>query len=65
MYEANGRRAAKELAEIELRQARARLETYEIRSRVRGVLRAIYKHPGEAVRALEPVFLIQIAKEQE
>jgi RNA polymerase sigma factor (sigma-70 family) len=65
LCEARGKKEAKELSEIELRQARTQLETYQIRSRVRGVLRAIYKHPGEAVKALEPVFLIQVAKEQE
>jgi thiol-disulfide isomerase/thioredoxin len=33
---------------------------HEIRSRVRGVIRKIYKHPGEAVHALEPVFQIEL-----
>jgi RNA polymerase sigma factor (sigma-70 family) len=65
VYEVKVKKEAKEVAELELRQTRALLETHEIRSRVRGVLRAIYKHPGEAVKALEPVFLIQVAREQE
>jgi RNA polymerase sigma factor (sigma-70 family) len=47
-------------AELEWKQAQTKLEMHEIRSRVRGVIRKIYKHPGEAVRALEPVFQIEL-----
>ena len=49
----------------ELKQAQAIIEMHEIRSPARGVLRAIYKQPGEAVRSLEAVFLLQVEAEKE
>jgi hypothetical protein len=63
--EVDGKKAAVEIAEQELKQAQAVLETYEIRAPARGVLRAIYKQPGEAVRSLEAVFLLQVEAEKE
>ena len=51
------------VAEQELNKARKVLEMYEIRSPSRGVIKAIYKRPGEAVKALETVFLIQVPEE--
>lgn len=54
---------AVKVAQQELNQARRILEMYEIRSPSRGVIKAIYKRPGEAVKALETVFLIQVTDE--
>jgi RNA polymerase sigma factor (sigma-70 family) len=51
------------VAEQELNKARKVLEMYEIRSPSRGVIKAIYRRPGEAVKALETVFLIQVPEE--
>jgi RNA polymerase sigma factor (sigma-70 family) len=46
-------------AEAQLRMARTILERHEVRSSLRGVIRAIYKRRGEAVKALEPVLQIE------
>ena len=51
------------VAQQELNKARKVLEMYEIRSPSRGVIQAIYKRPGEAVKALETIFLIQIPED--
>ena len=51
------------VARLELKQAKTILDSYEIRSRVRGVIRVIYKHPGEAVHKLEAVFTVELPKE--
>ncbi|GIW80022.1 MAG: hypothetical protein KatS3mg105_1829 [Gemmatales bacterium] len=53
------KREALTLAERELSQARTVLEMHAIRSAMSGVIKTIYKQPREAVRRLEPVFLIQ------
>jgi len=53
------------VARLELKQARAVLDSYEIRSRVRGIIKAIHKHPGEAVRKLETVFVIELPEGEE
>jgi WD40 repeat protein len=58
-YEAIGKDAAVTLAERELSQAETVLRMHQLRSTTAGVLKAILKHPGEAVKALEPVFQIQ------
>ncbi len=57
------KQAAVTLAKEELKRAETILEMHEIRSRVAGVLREIYKHPGEGVRALEAVVQVQVARE--
>jgi RNA polymerase sigma factor (sigma-70 family) len=51
------------VAKQELNQARKILEMHEIRSPSRGVIKAIYKRPGEAVKALDTVFLIQVPQD--
>ncbi|HLN33172.1 MAG TPA: sigma-70 family RNA polymerase sigma factor [Gemmataceae bacterium] len=61
--EATSKKQAVIVAQLELKQARTILESYEIRSRVRGVIRVIYKHPGEAVHKLEAVFTVELPKE--
>ncbi len=48
------------VAERELTMARTALELYQVRSRVRGVVTKIYKHPGEGVKALEPVIQVRL-----
>jgi len=50
-----------EVANREVKQAETLLEMYEIRSPVRGMIKVIYKHKGEAAKNLEPVFQIEIA----
>jgi RNA polymerase sigma factor (sigma-70 family) len=57
--EARSKKELVRVAELEWKEAQLLLELYEIRSAVRGVIKAIYKHPGEAVKYLEPVFRIE------
>jgi biotin carboxyl carrier protein len=47
------------LAEAELRQTQTVVQLHEMRSPVRGVIKAILKHPGESVQSLETVLVIQ------
>jgi RNA polymerase sigma factor (sigma-70 family) len=47
------------VADLEWKQSRLVLELYQIRSAVRGVIRAIYRQPGEGVKYLEPVLKIE------
>ena len=58
-YEAITRQEALKLARLELHQAETVLGMYEIHSTIAGVIRRIHKHPGEAVRSLEPVLEIR------
>jgi RNA polymerase sigma factor (sigma-70 family) len=51
-----------QLAEVELRRAQIMLEMHEIRSPACGVLKRICRYPGEAVRKLEPVFVIHVSR---
>jgi RNA polymerase sigma factor (sigma-70 family) len=55
------RRATILVREGELRQSLAVLSTYEIRSPVRGVVRELFKSPGEAVHTGEPVLRLTVA----
>jgi multidrug efflux pump subunit AcrA (membrane-fusion protein) len=63
VQETHSKEQAIEIAKQELNKARKILEMYEIRSPSRGVIKAIYKRPGEAVKALETVFLIQVPED--
>jgi hypothetical protein len=63
VYETNAKEGAINVAKQELNRARKIVESYEIRSPCRGVIKAIYKRPGEAVKALETVFLIQVPED--
>jgi RNA polymerase sigma factor (sigma-70 family) len=56
--EENAKIAAIKQAQAELRAAHTIVQMHEIRSDISGVIKAIYRHKGEAVKALEPVFLI-------
>lgn len=59
--EVAAKKEAVELARLEQDQAQALLENYEIRSSIDGILKTIFKNPGEAVKSApsyEPVFQI-------
>lgn len=47
------------LAKIEWEQGRTNMEKHQILSPISGVIKTIYKRRGEAVKILDPVFLIQ------
>lgn len=53
------KKAAIQLANAELEMTRTVVDMHNIRSPVRGVIKAILKHPGEGVQNLEAVFVIQ------
>ena len=59
LSEVETKKAAIQVAKAELDQARTVVEMHNIRSPVRGVIKSIPKHPGEAVKSLETVFVIQ------
>lgn len=59
LHEEVSKRQAIVLSEHELKQTQTVLEMHTIRSKINGVVKAIYKHPGEAVKNLEPVLLLQ------
>jgi RNA polymerase sigma factor (sigma-70 family) len=52
--------AALRVAELEVQQAKTVLGMYTIRSRTSGVISKIYKRPGEAVKAFEPIVQIRV-----
>lgn len=59
-FEVASKKEAVVQAEIELTQAQTVVELHQIRSRVAGIVKAIYKHPGEAARMLETILEIQV-----
>jgi RNA polymerase sigma factor (sigma-70 family) len=60
-FEAQGKEKVLEGAKLELKKAQTLLEMHEIRCRTSGVIQAIAKYPGEAVKKLETVFVIRAA----
>jgi WD40 repeat protein len=58
-YDAVSKKAAVNKAELEAKSAQTVLELHEIRASIPGVIRLIYKYPGESVKANEQVFQIQ------
>lgn len=61
-FEYLSKKEAVALAQLEVNQAQTLLGQHEMRSSVTGVIKAIYKNPGEAVKSApsyEPVFLIR------
>ena len=60
-YEAESKQKAVEVAKLELKKTQTLLEIHEIRCRTSGVIQAIARHPGEAVKKLETVFVIRVA----
>lgn len=63
IVEAKAKAVAVRVAEREVRRAQAVLRMHEIRSPVNGVIRAIYKKRGEAVKNLEAVLQIEITED--
>jgi WD40 repeat protein len=57
-YDAVSKQEAVALAQLELSQAQTVLSMYEIRSTISGIIKTIYKNPGEAVKTYEPIFQI-------
>jgi RNA polymerase sigma factor (sigma-70 family) len=57
--EVASKKAAIAVAKAELNQIETVVEMHNIRSPTRGIIKGILKHPGEGVRILETVFLIQ------
>jgi WD40 repeat protein len=53
------KKAAVEVAKAELKQTETVLGLHEIRSKIGGQVRTIYKHKGEEVKNLEPILLIR------
>jgi HlyD family secretion protein len=65
VYETIGKEEAVKVAQSELEKAKIILNSYQLRSGVRGTVRRIHKREGEAVRALETVVTLQIAKDED
>jgi multidrug efflux pump subunit AcrA (membrane-fusion protein) len=57
-YESDSKREAVRLAGLERHQAETVVGMHQIRSSIPGVIKAIYKKRGEAVKNLEPVFQV-------
>jgi WD40 repeat protein/multidrug efflux pump subunit AcrA (membrane-fusion protein) len=57
-YEAISKKEALALATLEANQSQTALQMCEIRSHIPGVIKTIYKNPGEFVKRAEPVFQI-------
>jgi len=53
------KKAAVGVANAELQQTKTVVELHEIRSKIGGQVKAIYKHKGEEVKNLEPILLIR------
>src|SRR5262249_671043 len=52
--------AAVKVQQAELEKAKTAVEMQQIRSGVRGVVKAIYKERGDAVKALEAIFAVEV-----
>ncbi len=65
LSETKTKEEAIKIAQEELNQAKIVLESFQIRSGVRGIVRRIHKHPGEAVRNLETVVTLQLLPDDE
>lgn len=63
-YEEVSKREQVTLASAEVKRAQRIVGMHEIRNSVNGVIRKIYKHPGEAVKQLEPLFQIEIEEKK-
>jgi WD40 repeat protein len=58
VFEARAKREAVRLAEFERNQAQTVVVQHQIRAAIPGLVKAIHKKRGEAVKAMEPVFQI-------
>jgi len=65
VYEVYSKEAEVKVAEQEAKQAETLLRMHEIRSPVRGTLKTLARHRGEAVRQYETVFVIRIPEDRE
>ena len=65
VYEANSQKEAVQVAEEEFNQATTILESFHIRSGVRGIIRRIHKRPGEAAHSLETVVTLELLDDDE
>jgi RNA polymerase sigma factor (sigma-70 family) len=63
VYETVSKGEALKVAQRELQMARTLLERHEVRSRVRGVVTKVYKHPGEGVKAMEAVVQVRLEEQ--
>jgi WD40 repeat protein len=59
VYEALAKQQAVVVAEREANQAKTVLDMHDIKSSIPGRIQQIYKHKGEAVKALDPILQIQ------
>ncbi len=57
--EAKGKDAARKVANEDLAAALTLLKQHHIRASISGVIKVIYKHPGESVKNLDPIMQIQ------
>ena len=57
--EERGKDAARKVAVQELSASLTLLRLHEVRASIDGVIKTIYKHPGESVKNLDPIMLIQ------
>jgi multidrug efflux pump subunit AcrA (membrane-fusion protein) len=53
------------LTKLELKKLATIVEMYEVHSPARGIIRKLYKQPGEAVKSLEPLLQIEIVESKE
>ena len=60
IYETISKTEALKVAALEVRRAETVLEQHAVRSRVRGVVTKVYKHPGEGVKSLEAVVQVRL-----
>jgi hypothetical protein len=59
VYEVVSKEAAIAVAKNEFNQARTAVRMHELRSSIRGVVKAVYKQRGDAVKAMEPVLRVE------
>jgi multidrug resistance efflux pump len=60
VYEQESKAALVTVAKGELQQAELTLDSYQIKSGVRGIVRKIHKRAGEAVKSLETVVTLEL-----
>jgi len=60
VFEAISKTEALKVAERELQKARTELEMHQVRSRVRGVVTKVARHPGEGAKALDAIVQVRL-----
>jgi WD40 repeat protein len=58
-YEEISKNQAIQVAKEDVNQSQITVDMYQVRSKIPGRVKTIYKNPGEAVKALEPVLQVQ------